>query len=185
MNSKMPQYINLVFKPIDDICNLNCKYCHEKHDQSLLSYKGLTSIESYNKLSILRWFPTLLKELKMMPDLQKVNFCWHGGEPLLLPYEFYEYIVKEQKKALGNGKIKYENILITNGINMDINKIKWLEKLDFSLSLSCDGPEYEHNQERFHSVQQYQIFENNLSLVNRESKAFSLHMVINKYNIKD
>ncbi|MFA5033033.1 MAG: radical SAM protein [bacterium] len=185
MDARIPHYINLILKPIDDICNLNCNYCHEKYDQKLLPSNGLISSGTYNNLPIIQWFPKLLKELKNIPEIKKVNFCWHGGEPLLLPFEFYNRIVKEQRKQLNDNFFDYENVVITNCMNMDKNKIKWIEKLGFSLSISCDGPTYHHNKERFDSIHKYQIFRKNLNLVNKESKAFSLHMVINKYSLKD
>lgn len=182
MNYKMPQQLNIILKPINDICNLNCKYCHEKYDQSLLSEKPFNIIH-YTRLPIIKWFPVFLQKFRSIPQIKKINFSWHGGEPLLLPYEFYDYIVNEQKKQL-RPAINYENSIITNCVNMDKSKIRWLESLNFYLSISCDGPDYVHNQDRFGSIDIFKKFKNNLDLVCRECKSFSLHMVINQHNLQ-
>ncbi|MGB9721471.1 MAG: radical SAM protein [bacterium] len=181
---KMPHHLNIIFKPINDLCNLNCEYCHEKRDQELLSSKQLFKPILYTDLPITKWFPEFVYKFKNIPDIKKINFCWHGGEPLLLPYDFYRRITHIQRKQLEE-TIKYENVVITNCINMDKNKIKWLKKLNIYLSVSCDGPNYLHNQGRFQSIRIFKKFRKNLELVCKECNSFSLHIVINQYNLQE
>lgn len=47
------------------------------------------------------------------PPIKSADFIWHGGEPFLVPLEFYEQVNLIQKEVFG-GEFKYRNSVQTN-----------------------------------------------------------------------
>ena len=83
-----------------DACNMACIYCyHEPHffDIEKISYKTLDHIM---RISI--------------PYYKKINFIWHGGEPLLMGIDFYKKAVELENKYNINDS------LITNSIQTNL-----------------------------------------------------------------
>ena len=50
-------------------------------------------------------------------EVDTVQFCWHGGEPLLLGVDFYRRAMEFQRKYADGKRI--ENTLQTNGTLVD------------------------------------------------------------------
>lgn len=79
--------INTLIKPTHE-CNLRCRYCFaEKY--------------GYDKLIL------DLKKLKKYIDVlankyDYINLVWHGGEPLMVPLDYYEEIYDYCKKLIQN-----------------------------------------------------------------------------------
>jgi uncharacterized protein len=77
---------------------------------------------------------------------QEIIFSWQGGEPTLLGLEFFNKVVKLEKKY-ANGK-KIENDLQTNGVLLNDEWYSFLKKNGFLVGLSIDGPEELHDKHR-------------------------------------
>ncbi len=78
---------------------------------------------------------------------QEVSFGWQGGEPTLMGLPFFQKAVDFQmrfgkKQTVGNG-------LQTNGILIDREWARFLNKYKFLVGLSLDGPEHIHDKYRF------------------------------------
>ena len=108
-----PQF---VFK-VSKYCNLRCDYCYEfpylgdkarmSLDQIRAAFENIKS--SINELAI-----------------EDVDFIWHGGEPFLVPLEFYEQVNLIQKDVFG-AELKYNNSVQTNLTVLTDRHIEFLE----------------------------------------------------------
>src|SRR5882672_2215750 len=87
--SRAPQFVIKVSK----YCNLRCDYCYEFLD---LADKARMSLETVRK--IFENIGAAVGEL----SLSHAEFVWHGGEPFLVPAEFYEQVALIQEEVLGD-----------------------------------------------------------------------------------
>jgi len=66
-----------------DSCNMKCKYCFH---------------ECFNTSSERMTLETVDRLLEVVCNsCSSVQFVWHGGEPLLMGYDFYRYVFEKQK----------------------------------------------------------------------------------------
>ena len=72
-----------------------------------------------------------------------MQFCWHGGEPLLLGVDFYRKAMDFQQKYADGKKI--ENILQTNGTLVDEAWCDLFAGNNFLVGISLDGPQDIHD----------------------------------------
>jgi len=125
-----------IIKHIGHRCNLDCEYCYyceedeKRNEKKIMNHKILESL--------------FLKSFKYYKD--RIDFVWHGGEPLLAGRNFFQNMLRVQNKFTN----KYPNIKVINGIQTNATLINdnWAElfaKYKFSVGVSCDGPEQFHN----------------------------------------
>jgi uncharacterized protein len=95
--------IDFVIK-ISKYCNLRCSYCYEFEE---LGQRQRMSLEQ------LRAFFTNVRDSVIEAGHSRIHFIWHGGEPLLVPLEYYERIGELQQEILGTS-VEYANLLQTN-----------------------------------------------------------------------
>ncbi len=102
-------------------CPSNCKYCWGSENTSEMMKTDIID-------KTINW-------LKDFRD-EKVHFTFHGGEPLLAGYDFYEYAL-EKLNALPNaeGFSLQSNIWL---LNQEL--IELFKKYDVAISTSIDGP---------------------------------------------
>jgi uncharacterized protein len=102
MNDAAPR-IQLVVK-ISKYCNLRCTYCYEFKELANKARMSLTSIER------------MIRHLQMALDLGRISgieFIWHGGEPFLIPLDYYREIGALQNQLLPDTET-YQNMVQTN-----------------------------------------------------------------------
>jgi len=116
-------------------CNLRCTYCYAGNYHSRLPY--VMSREVLERL--------VRESLSIAPG--RVEFCWHGGEPLLAGQEFFSEAISFQNQYK-SPEHKIVNSLQTNGTLADEAWIEFLEENDFGTGVSIDGPAAMHNQQR-------------------------------------
>jgi uncharacterized protein len=95
-----PQFVIKVSK----YCNLRCDYCYEfphLHKKARMSLDQIRAAFQNIKNSI--------NELA----IERASFIFHGGEPFLVPLEFYEQVDLIQKSIFGT-EFKYRNSVQTN-----------------------------------------------------------------------
>lgn len=124
-------------KVVSSNCNLRCIYCYyngiRKHKKTVLDSNTLTQI--------------LIKFLAEDTEKPRVNFYWHGGEPLLAGISFYEKVLYlEDKYNILNKKIR--NSVQTNLTLLDEKWADFLLKNNFNIGVSIDGPAHIHNKNR-------------------------------------
>src|SRR5262245_42886099 len=95
-----PQF---VFK-ISKYCNLRCNYCYEFPHLGEKNRMRLDDIRTA--------FQNIKGSINELA-IESANFVWHGGEPFLIPLEFYEQVDLLQKQIFGN-ELKYNNSVQTN-----------------------------------------------------------------------
>jgi len=105
-------------------CNLNCNYCY-------------ASTESLEDMSI-ETLESALTNLLGFENSPGISFIWHGGEPLLRGFSFFERIVELQSSI--TTKREFLNGVQTNGTLLDEQWLNFFETNRFRVSSSLDGP---------------------------------------------
>jgi uncharacterized protein len=90
--------LQFVFKT-SKYCNLRCSYCYEYNE---LGFRQRMSAE------IIRGAFRNISNFAAENRIDTVNFAWHGGEPFLIPLDFYAEIGKWQHDIFEN-KINVTN----------------------------------------------------------------------------
>jgi uncharacterized protein len=97
---RSPQFVVKVSK----YCNLRCDYCYE------FPYLAERARMSLDQLGAA--FRNIKSGVEHLA-IQNVDFVWHGGEPFLIPLDFYERIDLLQQDIFGT-ELKYRNSVQTN-----------------------------------------------------------------------
>lgn len=72
-------------------------------------------------------------------EYDRVEYIWHGGEPLLCGLNYFEQIVQLQEKYRQTTSI-IENSIQTNGSLINDDFINFFKHNNFDISVSLDGP---------------------------------------------
>ncbi|MFR9566166.1 MAG: anaerobic sulfatase maturase [Rikenellaceae bacterium] len=139
-----PTSFSTMIKPAGSTCNLDCHYCY--YLDKALQYGGKQAVMSEELLEL------YVKEYIDANDVDLVNFCWHGGEPLLLNINFYRKAIEFQEKY-ANGK-KIENTLQTNGLLLNEEWCDFFAQNNFLIGVSLDGPKDIHDSFRLTKKQE-------------------------------
>jgi uncharacterized protein len=89
---------------VSKYCNLRCDYCYE--------FPHLGNAARMSLHQIRAAFNSIKNSIDQLA-IEKADFIWHGGEPLLIPLEFYDQVSVIQKEIFGT-KLKYANCVQTN-----------------------------------------------------------------------
>ena len=124
-----------LIKVVGNFCNLHCRYCYYyKNDQSKRTIMEYDLLEKF-----------IAEYLKLFSG--KINFIWHGGEPLLAGIPFFKKAVELQKNyARGNHIVK--NSIQTNAVLINDDWAQFFKNNDFKVSISIDGNKESHNRFR-------------------------------------
>lgn len=112
-------------------CNIDCTYCYVYN-------LGDDSWKENPKLMSVTTIDNIINTLKSIYQYQGYSFAivLHGGEPLLLPKERLEYLLKEIRNNLPD----YTSISIqTNGLLITNEIIELCDKYRTTLAISLDG----------------------------------------------
>jgi uncharacterized protein len=106
------------------LCNLRCDYCYEYHS---LSDKSRMDAGHFSQM------------FRVLSDIERIfqsrmKFCWHGGEPLLLPIDYFEQGLSAQRDVFSGTRI---NLIQTNLYRLTSNDMKKLRLMDH-VSISFD-----------------------------------------------
>lgn len=117
-------------------CNIDCKYCYV----SGRSIKKQMTIETLDRI-----FSGVL-ESKYTRDT--VVFCYHAGEPLVMPKSYYrkatELLLHHCERLNRNAK----QAIQTNAILIDNEWIEIFRAANMEIGVSIDGPAFIHNANR-------------------------------------
>lgn len=164
------QVLGLIIKSTRK-CNLRCSYCHDWRAKS--------------EFMPFRVLATLIAKALCLPEHRRIDFIWHGGEPLLLGKEYY-------KKALGlqqeftQPKQNIRNSLQTNGTLLNDEWCEFFKENGFSIGLSIDGPEVIHNVNRPYASGKgsFQEVRRAIGLLEKHTIPFGVLMVLNHNAMK-
>ncbi len=115
----------LVVIKVTNRCNLNCLYCYENVNQYIDMPLGV--------------FYLLIDKVLCSTVHKRVNFLFHGGEPSLLPVEWYcdavDYACTRAKSL--NKEISFS--MQTNLLGLDSFKVGIYKDLGIKIGASLDG----------------------------------------------
>ncbi len=113
-----------------DVCNYACSYCYVEHRSAVPIMSDATVRLAISKI------------LEYVPADRKINFIYHGGEPLTPGLDFFKRIADFCETF--EGRI-IENCIQTNGSLLDEEFLEFCSQRAFSVSLSIDGPREMHD----------------------------------------
>jgi uncharacterized protein len=109
-------------------CNLHCSYCNA---EAMTPRTPRMSLERFRQVA------RLLLESSRHPS---VGLEFHGGEPLLLPDEWFEEAVTFARALAQQYHKDVELPLVTNGTLLTEERLLKLHDLGIAFCLSADGP---------------------------------------------
>jgi uncharacterized protein len=112
--------IDFVIK-ISKFCNLRCTYCYE--------FTELGQRRRMQPAELRRFFVNV-RDSVLRSGRSRIHFIWHGGEPLLIPIDYYEQIGEIQREVIG-ATIDYVNLLQTNLTVLTDRHIEFLQSKRF------------------------------------------------------
>lgn len=116
--------ITIIAKPTSE-CNFRCKYCYHastKYEAGLLE---LSKLEKLVRLA--------------QEEYDRVDYVWHGGEPLLCGISYFQKIAELQKKYKRKDLV-IKNSVQTNGYLLSNKFISFFRENEFNIGVSFDGP---------------------------------------------
>lgn len=126
-------------------CNLKCVYCFED---------GLKSKPSMTEETVIKTVRYVLS--RITKKTKNVHFTWFGGEPLMAydKIKFFYRLFKEDGKT---SKLKVSSSIITNGVLLDKEKVKFLaEECDLvQAQITMDGTETIYCKQKGATKEQY------------------------------
>lgn len=126
-------------KPIGATCNLACEYCYYLEKRRLYDTAKATRMSDET-------LEEFVKQYIAAQTTNEVMFTWHGGEPTLMPIDFYKRAIELQQKY-GKGK-RIENCLQTNGTLLNDEWCRFFRDNNWLIGLSIDGGEEFHDEYR-------------------------------------
>lgn len=167
--------IGVMWKTVSEDCNLACDYCY----YSTCGGKPNKQIRTIDH-------EVLEKFIKEYMELNQgmASFAWQGGEPLLAGLDFFEEVVRLQKKyaprhaLIGNG-------LQTNGTLINDRWAAFFKKYNFLIGVSVDGPQEIHDKHRFYSQGQgsFEMVMKGISYLRKHQVDFNILTVIHRDNV--
>lgn len=146
-------------------CNINCRYCYVEASRRNIKQFPI------DKLSVLIRNCTV--------GFDEVEFCWHGGEPLLVGKDFYRAALAGQYEASCGQTVKFRNNLQSNGTLLDEEWLQFLKEHDIGLGISFDAPPETNTLQRGCTQTLLKV----LALARREHFPLGAICVISKHNV--
>lgn len=127
----MGRRITVVVVP-STFCNLRCSYCYE-----LPLLKDKTKIGADDLVTMFEHLGEFFGEQKV----ESARIVWHGGEPLLLPPDYYWRAFEIQKRAFAGVATEVVHVTQTNLTVLDEERIALLRDgfTDIGVSLDLFG----------------------------------------------
>ena len=133
---------------VTEDCNFRCKYCtYSEYYEYMRPRSEKCMVFSVAKKAIDQ-FIMLLKEGKRFNPLREPSIGFYGGEPLL-NFDLIRDCIEYVETIDDDFGIIYN--ITTNGSLLDKHKADWLMEHDFTIAVSLDGPEEEHDRNRIYS----------------------------------
>jgi uncharacterized protein len=122
-------WFSVQLKPVGTMCNLRCKYCYARPH---LASRDIMSNEVLD--CIVR---------KCLDNSDYPTFSWHGGEPTLAGYDFFQYAMELIEKYSSPNQV-VRNLIQTNATRITPQLAELFKKYKFEVSVSLDGPKDVH-----------------------------------------
>ncbi len=110
-------------------CNLACDYCFSANRPGRMSRRDIR------------------RSWDLLPKGCDIDVAFFGGEPLLA-WDDLVWATKDAERVAEKRGVKCKFHVTTNGTLLDKDKAAFLDAHKFSMIVSIDGPECEHNESR-------------------------------------
>lgn len=136
MIKKKIKHLEIILK-VSERCNINCSYCYVFNLGNDMAIQS-KPIMSYDAIKKLRLF---FEQASQEYNIETIQADFHGGEPLMMGKEKFEYACKELISGNYN-KTKLNLACQTNAILIDDDWINIFSKYNISVGVSIDGPKH-------------------------------------------
>jgi len=116
---------------VSKFCNLRCQYCYEHRE---LHVRDVMPSETLERL--FAGVDSFGDELSGRGISPGFSFVWHGGEPLLLPPDYYCRITEQQQRHIH--RYTYRNSVQTNLFGINTETVKYVIAAGWELGVSID-----------------------------------------------
>src|SRR6056297_1728258 len=130
---------SLLVKPAGPDCNLACEYCFYARKWKLYPRSKKHRMSRNVAEEMVKQY------MAMYP--QQCTFAWQGGEPTLMGLQFFRMVTALQMKHGRPGQV-VANGLQTNGTLIDDEWARFLQRYNFLVGISIDGPHEIHDKWR-------------------------------------
>lgn len=114
---------------VSKFCNLRCRYCYELPDLGNRARMTLDQIECM--------FAHVAEYYTRSPATE-VQFQWFGGEPLLIPPDYYWKVFDLQKAVFRGAPFRVRNVCQTNLTLLDDERLRLLREGFDAVGVSMD-----------------------------------------------
>lgn len=121
-------------------CNLRCIYC-----QNAPVFRGFP--RRAISVDLVRVAIKGYVEVVSTASAPVLRFCFSGGEPLLAGRRFFSEVVRAQNEIVPRGMV-VRNVIQTNGTLLNDDWAEFLERQQFRVSVTIDGPSSIHDLQR-------------------------------------
>ena len=132
-----PDFVVPIMRVVGSFCNLRCKYCFFRREEQ----------GSFERMSIqvLEKAITRVVRYNAAKGHSRVEFIWHGGEPLLAGKRFFREVVRIQSSF---ADIDFINGIQTNATLIDEDWAYFFATHRFQVGVSLDGLPLLHDRYR-------------------------------------
>ncbi|MBU7019279.1 MAG: radical SAM protein [Theionarchaea archaeon] len=161
-------------------CNLSCRYCVQRVDESLVDKSAHTATMSESTVKSVLSF---LKNMTKTCNVKKLPVSFYGGEPLMAK-QLVLRIVQDLNQWCKEHSLDFETGVTTNLTLLDKSFLEDIQKYPlFYFRTTLDGPERIHNQFRYHKNGKgtYEEVVANMGMLLDEGIPVRVQININKY----
>ena len=134
---------------VTENCNLSCNYCAYSKYYEYSRRPSPRNMDFKVAKNALDYYCTLIEEGKRYNPYRKPAIGFYGGEPLL-QFELIKKCISYLEDSYSSYEFLYS--ITTNGTLLDDEKIDFLVKHNFSIAISLDGPQCEHDRNRVYKT---------------------------------
>ena len=169
--------LSILIKPSSSLCNLKCKYCFY-HDEA----------ENRENASYGFMKEDVLEEIIKKAAVYCKGTCtivFQGGEPTLRGLDFFEEVIRLQKKYKTE-EMMFSNAIQTNGMKLDREWARFFKKNRFLVGISLDGNSFTHDFFRIDSVGEgtFQQVMKGIKILQEESVDYNILTVVTPIVVK-
>lgn len=112
-------------------CNLRCTYCYEHRELHVRDAMSDSTLER-----LFTGVDAFGDDLAARGIAPKFSFVWHGGEPLLLPPDYYRRITELQQRHIRH--YRYRNSVQTNLFGIHADSLEYAIAAGWEIGVSID-----------------------------------------------
>lgn len=112
--------ITIIFKPTD-LCNSKCVYCSAYNSQTPNRIMTFDALE--------KMFYRIEEWANESSQLEDIKIIWHGGEPTLMPLEFFYKAIELEENIQKKTNLPIQNLIQSNLLNLNPEILEMLKTL--------------------------------------------------------